>query len=340
MPLIPPGKRKGNRFYILRERINDREFEVSTKTTDKKSAEKFAITFRAGVFNGHINSRRARATFADALDMYIGAYEVSRNDERYLDRLRGEIGNKLLRGNNRLVLADIQAAARKLYPKGSAATRNRQAIAPAAAVIHFAADPGNDLCNYMPIKRFKERKPESRLPDDAAVSALLENATGPLALWSLFTVYQGWRVTEGLRLRWEREGTAPYIDLPRQQFVVYVSKAETWKRIPMHPVVFEALAAQTNKTGTVFPWSSRWRLYEELKPLCKSLNIDVTPHMLRHWFATNLAEADATDRDIVAAGSWTSEKSVGRYTETNMKHAQQVIERLPARGTLRGKVAK
>ena len=44
----------------------------------------------------------------------------------------------------------------------------------------------------------------------------------------------------------------------------------------MHPVVFETLAAQTDKTDKVFPWSSRWRLYEDLRPLCDSLGIHVT----------------------------------------------------------------
>ena len=46
----------------------------------------------------------------------------------------------------------------------------------------FAADPANGICDYMRIKRFKEAKPESRLPDDEAVVALLENATGALAM--------------------------------------------------------------------------------------------------------------------------------------------------------------
>ena len=192
----------------------------------------------------------------------------------------------------------------------------------------------------MRIKRFKEAKPESRLPDDEAVVALLENATGALAMWCLFAAYQGWRVTESIRLRWDGEGTALYVDLPRQQIVVYVSKAQTWKRVPMHPVVFEALAAQTQKTGKVFPWSSRWRLYEDLRPLCMSLGIHVTPHMLRHWFATQLAEADANDQDIIAAGTWTSEKSVARYTEVSMDRAKEIINRLPERGSLRGKIAK
>ena len=136
MPLIPPGKRKRNRFYILRERIDGEEYEISTKTADKKAAERFAIKFRANVLNGNLTSRRARATFGDVVDMYLAANEVSRNDQRYLNRLRNEIGNKLLRGEDRLVLGDIQSTARKLYPKCSAATLNRQAIAPAAAVLH------------------------------------------------------------------------------------------------------------------------------------------------------------------------------------------------------------
>lgn len=65
-------------------------------------------------------------------------------------------------------------------------------------------------------------------------------------------------------------------------------------------------------------------------PLCQRTGVRFTPHMARHDFATALNEHDASPRDIVGASTWTSEKSVHRYTDVDMKRAREILARLPS----------
>jgi len=52
LKLIPPGKRKGNKFYVVRGSLNGQEIEFSTKTTDETEAtvraQSFAQSFQEG----------------------------------------------------------------------------------------------------------------------------------------------------------------------------------------------------------------------------------------------------------------------------------------------------
>jgi len=56
--------------------------------------------------------------------------------------------------------AHLMEMAVALYPTQTGATRNRQALAPARAVINHAYDYG--WCNLIRLKRFKEEKPKRR----------------------------------------------------------------------------------------------------------------------------------------------------------------------------------
>src|SRR5438309_925486 len=68
--LIPPGKRKGNRWYLVRGAIDGRDIEVSTKTRDRAAAERF----RKDLERELIARRRPRPgeamTFATAASLY------------------------------------------------------------------------------------------------------------------------------------------------------------------------------------------------------------------------------------------------------------------------------
>ena len=129
------------------------------------------------------------ANFQEAAELYIEAKsQIAVQWRTYIERLCGVIGEYLLTDIRQHVLVD---AANVLYRIALAATKNVQVFAPAAAVLHYAAE--NDLCPYTRVKKLKEKRPEPRAmrKDDAA--RLIAASTGKMRLL-LFLFAQGWRI--------------------------------------------------------------------------------------------------------------------------------------------------
>lgn len=135
---------------------------------------------------------------------------------------------------------------------------------------------------------------------------------------------QGWRVSEAPGLDWEHG-----VDLRHQVLGLYVGKARRWKTVPMHDLVFEALASLPgDRKGKVFPWRNRFAVYRRLAPLKNQLGVTFTPHMARHEFGGQLRERSAVNRDLLDVCTWTNPKSVERYTYAGGEHAREVLARL------------
>jgi integrase len=99
----------------------------------------------------------------------------------------------------------IRAAAQKLYPDVSAATRNRQVITPTIAVINHAADL--EWCSPIKGKKFKEGTPKLKEPVDLEwVTAFADQATEDgmphLATLCVFMFGTGARVGECTESIW------------------------------------------------------------------------------------------------------------------------------------------
>jgi integrase len=148
---------------------------------------------------------------------------------------------------------------------------------------------------------------------------LLANTEGLQHLFLATIFRQGWRITETIRLQWDD------VDLQKRVFAIYVAKSDAWKVVPMHDDLLPLYAAVNDKTGRVFPWYHSTGVYKWLWPLRDKLKVNFTPHMARHEFASTLSEAGASDAAIQAAGSWTSARSVGRYTSVDMDHAREIL---------------
>ena len=316
--LYGPGTRKGNVHITARIYHGGKEREVSTNTRDEEAARQLAQRIEATMRLGR-EPRKAQ-TFADVADLYLAARGLAGNDRRYVESLKRAIGTIPIED---VLPMDIAGAANSLYPARKNETKNRQAYAPAAAVLHFAAD--NRLRDYVVIKKLPESIPENRCSAPGVLAALIANTEADQRRLLTVLRYQGWRITETLGTRWDR-----HVDLAGRGFQIFISKVPAWKWVPMHEAVFEALCEvpESARTGKVFPWSNRHAVYKWLRPLTTRLGVRFTPHMARHDFGTDLNDADATDADIAQASSWTSAKSTKRYTHVNRDRARKVINRL------------
>jgi integrase len=321
MPTIyRPGTRKGNRTFIVRGSIDGRQREIATDATNARDAARAWDRFAAA-----IRQRRQTArTFAALADAWMLARQASANDQRYVERLKaawlastGDTFGALPVAAVRPM--HIDEAARTLYPHGAAATKNRQVYAPAAAILHYAAE--NGLRDYIVVRKLREPEPAARRPLPGTAKLLLGNTEGVERALLTVLFYQGWRISETLGLEWQR------VDLRGRTLSLYVAKARRQKSVAMHPAVRRALAPLVRPDGFVFPWRTRSGVYKWLRPLCARLGIVFTPHMARHDFGSALEEAGATARDLVDVGSWTSEKSTARYRHAGDAHKRRILER-------------
>ena len=311
--LYPPGSRKGNKVYYAILYVGGRQREVSTKTRDPKRARQFAREAEDRFYERDVLRSGKTKTAAAAVNDYIAWRRPSKNDEKYLLRLRTWFARK--------PIADIgqdaiDKAAQALYPGCTAETWNRQVYTPMSYVMKHAGVEKR-------IRRPKQKKPRHRALTRAQAEILLANASDA-DLYALLTVlfFAGRRISEAINLDPE------YLDLPNARACFAVSKVDEDQWQPLHPRVVAALANLEKRKGRVFRWKTRFGPRKAIAALCKKTGIHFTPHVGRHSFATWLDADGATMRDLMDAGSWKDYKSVLRYIAKDKDHVRQMIGKL------------
>jgi integrase len=304
--LIAPGKRKRNPFWLARGRVAGRPVEFSTGTTDKNRAEEFAADYVARLLKR--GAAPQRLTFSHALDAYMAYRPPSKDDRRRLEKLRNELGGKMVAA---IVHSDLVRAADALYPFDKPSSRNRNVIAPCSAILHYAAS--NGWCEYKRIARFKEPKPVTRAVSTESAKRLLAKAKGDVKLLLVWLFCHGTRITETLSVTW------PQIDLRRGVFRIYVSKTDEWRTFPLAQEVRSLLAERKVKEGKVFAWKNRWAAYKALASCVNESGIRFTPHMARHSLGTWMAASGANLRAIMGALGHADAKSSIRYQDADVE---------------------
>lgn len=295
--LIPPGKR-GKSWYV-RGTVAGRRFEVATGTPDRQAAEKWAIEYVAAIESDPLSG--GAVTYASATTAFIEFRKPGRADEKWLNDLSNHLGSLPIDSIRHAHLVD---AANALFPKGSNATKNRQAITPASSVLHYAAEQG--WCEYRRFKRYKTPRRSSRTPaKDQDMALLLANTEGVQHLLLTVLYETGLRIGDAIRLR---QG-----DIEGSRIMVRISKTDERASLPISATLADLLAASPKPGGKVFPWAYRSGVYRWLRPLCKRLKVTYTPHMSRHALASDLLAQGVPDKAAAEAGAWRDTRSLQRY---------------------------
>lgn len=318
MPLRLIAPRPGRTpFWYIRGSLYGRTVEASTKARDKKAAQRFKERFEIELAKAD-TEKRSPATFRLAAEQYKAYRKPGKQDEAWIDRLVGVIGDYNLSDIRQHVLID---AANELYPGTTPATKNRQALVVASSILHYAAE--NNLCPYIKVKKFKEKAPEPRALSKEQAMLLIENASGPMRAILVWLFYQGWRISDVLRVRWSD------IDAKAATVRYHISKTDDWRKMPMHPRTVAALAVfEGDRVGRVFPWANKSNFYRALRPFCSKLKIHFTPHMARHSFATWLANEGVSPLELMEAGGWKDHKSVLRYAKLDPTRVRTIINKI------------
>ncbi|MDI6838287.1 MAG: integrase, partial [Rhizobiaceae bacterium] len=133
-------RRKGSDYWYIRGTVRGQSLFESTGTRDQKVAEEIRIKTEARMLEESIHGKKALVTFEEAANAYLEAggsprflIKVSRSGK--VSGIAAHFRGKLLKD---LGQADLDNAARILFPTASAETRNRQCYTPFIAVWSYA----------------------------------------------------------------------------------------------------------------------------------------------------------------------------------------------------------
>ncbi len=192
-----------------------------------------------------------------------------------------------------------------------------------------------------PARRFA-RAPESRgrirYLTEPEEKQLLEAAREPLRSVIILGIHTGLRVqSEGLSLTWDNVNFAQKSITVEDHFA---KNGET-RTVPLNSVALAALKGLKarvpgpevfmtrgrNKSGEWKPYHSFRTAFEAARDRAK-LSEDITPHVLRHTFASRLVMRGADLRTVQELGGWKSLAMVQRYAHLSQEHKRQAIELL------------
>lgn len=323
--LIAPGRRKGNPHWLVRGRIANRQFEISTHTADKVSAKRLAPELVAALLKSRIAESAPVTTWGQAAERYLAAVKPSRKEEARVNRLKPHLGDIAL---SEIVSDTIAQLADAIMPGTAGSTKNREVITPASTVLHYAAD--NEWVAYRRIKKRKEPEPVARPVTPEVAEMLLEGAAHDRDLELLLAIifFQGRRVSDAINV----EGCQ--INLQERLFGQRIGKTQKFKWAALHPRVFLLLANRAPLPhGRILRWNSYQSAHYHLRKLCSRLGVAFTFHMGRHSFATWLRRKKLDLKAVKELGDWKSLKSVLRYQDVDVEDQREALAMIGVKKT-------
>jgi integrase len=266
----------------------------------------------------------AERTFAEAAQSYVH----HGGEGRYLKRVVAYFGDRTLAT---IFPFDIREMAMSLYPDHAGATRNRQALAPARAVMIHAYERG--WCNLLRLRRFKEDAPRRKKPASQAwIHAFArqchKDSLEHLACLVIFMATTGARVSEAINLRWSE------VDFAHRTALLLKTKTERNSPRTLTDEVINRLSQLqpgTTQEERVFRYACRQSVNARIRSVCERAGISYkSSHACgRHSFATNSLDLGLDIKTVMHAGRWRSSAVfLGVYVHPRKNAGRIVADRL------------
>ena len=262
--------------------------------------------------------RRGARSFGEAILSYLQAGPRAAGDRRRLTRILKAVGDVRLSTIDQTMIDRCRPLI--LNADASPATVRRGVIVPIRAVLLHAHRRGWCDRPSFEIPREAEGRTRYLLPDQA--ERLIAAASSHLQTLLILLIGTGMRMGEALELDWRD------VDLAGGRAILWPDQTKTRKRrnVTLPPRVIAVLANLPHREGSVIrrpdglPYADRRREGGgQIKTAWKAtlrragLDQDLTPHDLRHTWAS---WHYAVNRDLLAlkvAGGWSSVELVERY---------------------------
>ncbi len=279
-------------IWHYRGTVAKRRLRGSTGASNKETASRIAAEIEDRSWKRRLDGPAAVLTFSQAAIKYRAAGKQTRFLERIEDYWKDTLVINITPGA-------IRDAATALYPRASAATRNRQAIVPIVAIINHSAE--SELCPHIRVKRFKIETKSKKPATLEWVKALMAHSTPHLGGLALFMFLTGARVSEALAVEWDD------IDFKAKSVLIRQTKLGNERRahLPQSLIVALANIPRRNSTRGVFWYTSRSNAYRVWDSAIRRAKIErLSFHSCRHGFATALLQAGVDPVTVAKLGGW------------------------------------
>lgn len=315
MPLTLFRRKKNGKpagFWIIRGTVAGQAIYESTGCSVKAQAEAIRVRRETELAERRAYGKAATLTFAEAALTYL----ETGGEARFLPPIIEHFGpDTLLQDVDN---AAINRAASILYPKAAAATINRQLITPIAAVLNLAADEG--LTPPRKLRRRKGDKQRTRWLTPEEADKLFAELPSYLMPAVAFLLGTGARTSEAFSV---------------QQHEFYPITGEAWianpkngdpRMVRMPQRALDMILARPMKSEGALLRTSRGLPYkihvnrggQIAEPFnaardAAGLGPDVTPHVLRHTWATWFHAATRDFGTLLDLGGWKDAGMANRY---------------------------
>lgn len=326
MPLKLFKGRHGSPNFYLRGTVRGIRIDESTGTGSRAKAEEVRTKRESELLEQSIHGRRATATFASAALSYM----QQGGEARYLTPLIEHFGNTKL---SQIDQDAIDRAARMLKPGKATSTVNRQIHTPISSVLKHASTRG--WCEFKPVERPRQPKGKTRWLSVEEAQRLIRECSQHLAPMVTFMLYTGARVAEAVYLNWKE------VDLARAHVMFLDTKNGEERGVPLHTAAVATLANLPHRKGAVFrkpdgkPYLEKddggGQIKTAFNAACRRAKLKgVTPHTLRHTWATWYYQEHRDLARLMELGGWKSLNMVSRYAHVNSSHNAASINALPS----------
>ena len=183
------------------------------------------------------------------------------------------------------------------------------------------------------VKLLKEPRQRLRFLEPAEEDRLLAECGEPLRTLILVGTNCGLRLkSEALTLRWAD------VDVARRTLTVAAAyaKSGTSRTVSLNSVVLRALTGLPRISDFVFakPNGKPYHAIRGFRAACQRAGLTrVTPHTLRHTFATRLVENGVDLRTVQELGGWATLSLIQRYAHVSPSRKAEAVEGLVRNST-------
>lgn len=299
MPGLKLTEREGI-FYAVGT-FGGKRIRESLGTRDKKEAQEKLAIYQARLFKRDTYGEEAVRLFEEAAESYL----LQGGEGRFLPGIIVYFKGRRVAS---IKPGELRQMALKLYPDATNATRNRQAIVPARAVIRHAHDLG--WCPPIEVKMFEVKKSTKHKPvDDTWMEKFLSQADSDklyhLSALVLFMNQTGARVAEAVNLLGE------HVDLGERIALLVKTKTEENSIRGLTTELVARISELGLRDGEpVFLYTDSKAVNKRIAAVCKRAGIEKrTTHSAgRHSFGTNGMAVSGDIKKVMDAGGWKSAK--------------------------------
>jgi integrase len=332
LKLIEPSKDRRTPYFTVRGTYLGIYVDRSTKTSERRQANKILKGWAEQIERGEYGkpaqveaAAQEEMTFAGAAVAYMNAG----GERRFLTKAINELGRLVL---SKIDQAEIDAAAVRAFPRGTAAYRNRNFYTPVSAVLKHIGDNRE-------IKRPKgwrgKRHTTWLEPDQAfALFAAADTLDTEFGLFLRYLCYTGMRLGEALNVRLRN------VRMDRKTIYLPETKNGEARPVYLPPRLVVALAnhprgLDRDPDAKLFRFGINGRTRNLLKLAKVKAGLRFPPrqggfHLLCHTWGTWMHRYGKLDTyDLVETERWKDPASARRYALTEPGSAARQADLLP-----------